>query len=349
VDRIVLTPSTASLVPAQPLQLQAEPRDAAGNPLTDRPVTWSSNNPAVATVSETGLVASLKPGSAGITATSEGKAATAQLAVKEGGYLDQQGGTISAFSGAATLVVPAGALAGPTAIQIDRLSSPPLDATSAGSDYSVSFSGTMAQPAALSLTFNPNRGPAGVAEANLGIRRLGVTDWEPLGGSSTDVATHTTTGEITQAGSFGVGRIPPNVPCVGAKFRQFDFWLGRWDVAPTGSPPTARQADSHIAAEAGGCAIFEDFRDLGTHGVSISVFDPATDTWNQTYVDNNATRLVLTGSLVAGEMILDNVADDSRIVWSQVAPDRVRQVGQASNDGGQTFPVTQFDLEYKPK
>jgi hypothetical protein len=83
--------------------------------------------------------------------------------------------------------------------------------------------------------------------------------------------------------------------------------------------------------------------------VSITVFDPATDSWTQTYIDNNNTRLVLSGGLVGGDMILGNVADDSRIVWSQVAPDRVRQVGQASNDGGQTFPVTQFDLTYKPK
>jgi hypothetical protein len=95
--------------------------------------------------------------------------------------------------------------------------------------------------------------------------------------------------------------------------------------------------------------VFEDFRDLETHGASISLFDPATATWYQTYVDNNATRLVLSGSLVNGEMILDNVADDSRIVWSPVAPDRVRQVGQASNDGGQSFPITQFDILYKPK
>jgi alpha-tubulin suppressor-like RCC1 family protein len=60
------------------VQLVAVPRDAAGHPL-GRPVTWSSDNIAVATVSDNGLVSTLTAGSAHITATSEGKTGSATV------------------------------------------------------------------------------------------------------------------------------------------------------------------------------------------------------------------------------------------------------------------------------
>lgn len=44
-------------------------RDARGNPVTDRPVTWSSNTPSVATVDATGKVTAIGVGSAQIVAT----------------------------------------------------------------------------------------------------------------------------------------------------------------------------------------------------------------------------------------------------------------------------------------
>jgi alpha-tubulin suppressor-like RCC1 family protein len=60
------------------VQLVAVPRDAAGHPL-GRPVTWSSGNIAVASVSENGLVSTLTAGEAQITARSEGKTGSATV------------------------------------------------------------------------------------------------------------------------------------------------------------------------------------------------------------------------------------------------------------------------------
>ncbi len=60
------------------VQLVAVPRDADGHPL-GRPVTWSSDNVAVARVSENGLVSTLTAGSAHITATSGGKTGSATV------------------------------------------------------------------------------------------------------------------------------------------------------------------------------------------------------------------------------------------------------------------------------
>ena len=63
------------------VQLSATPKDSAGNTLTGRTITWSSNAPAVATVSASGLVSAVALGSASVTATSEGKSGTATITV----------------------------------------------------------------------------------------------------------------------------------------------------------------------------------------------------------------------------------------------------------------------------
>src|SRR6059036_3980081 len=81
VASVEVTPATASVQAGQTVQLTATPRDAGGTPLSGRTVTWSSSNTAVATVSNSGLVSGVTPGSATITATSEGKSGTSSISV----------------------------------------------------------------------------------------------------------------------------------------------------------------------------------------------------------------------------------------------------------------------------
>lgn len=56
-------------------------RDASGNVLSGRAMSWSSNNSGVATVSATGVVTAVSAGTAGITAASEGRSGTASVTV----------------------------------------------------------------------------------------------------------------------------------------------------------------------------------------------------------------------------------------------------------------------------
>ena len=63
------------------MQLTATLKDASGNTLSGRTVTWSSSNTSVATVSSSGLVSAVTPGSATVTAASEGKTGTASITV----------------------------------------------------------------------------------------------------------------------------------------------------------------------------------------------------------------------------------------------------------------------------
>lgn len=75
VANVSIVASSLVLPLGQSRQIAAMPIDAAGVALF-RPVTWTSSAPTVATVSATGLVQSVTPGNATITATSESKSAS---------------------------------------------------------------------------------------------------------------------------------------------------------------------------------------------------------------------------------------------------------------------------------
>ena len=78
---VTLTPSSTSITTGSSVQLISQITDPAGNLLIGRPISFTSDNNAVATVNATGLVTAIAPGSARITATSEGKVGTANIIV----------------------------------------------------------------------------------------------------------------------------------------------------------------------------------------------------------------------------------------------------------------------------
>lgn len=92
---LAVQPASFALAPGQNAQASAIAKDAAGNVLTGRVVTWSSSNPAVANVSPVGVVFALADGTATITATSEGKTASVTATVKTVG---SGGGTPTVFA-----------------------------------------------------------------------------------------------------------------------------------------------------------------------------------------------------------------------------------------------------------
>lgn len=80
VETVTVTVPRTGIRVGEALQATAVLRDAGGVIVT-RPITWSSSAPAVATVSATGVITSLTPGGATITATSEGKSGTVGMTV----------------------------------------------------------------------------------------------------------------------------------------------------------------------------------------------------------------------------------------------------------------------------
>lgn len=82
VATVALSPATATLLVGGTQTLTPTLRDASGNVLTGRSITWSSSNSGAATVSS-GIVTAVAAGNATITATSEGRSGTASITVTE--------------------------------------------------------------------------------------------------------------------------------------------------------------------------------------------------------------------------------------------------------------------------
>jgi Big-like domain-containing protein len=81
VSTVTVTPSPATVAVGNSLQFTATLRDASGNVLTGRTVTWSTSNTSIATVSAAGLVTALAAGQVTVTATSEQKTGTSSVTV----------------------------------------------------------------------------------------------------------------------------------------------------------------------------------------------------------------------------------------------------------------------------
>jgi uncharacterized protein YjdB len=81
IDSVVITPQSLQLVAGAAGALIAEVRDGAGNVLAGRRLVWATANPAVATVSNNGVVTGVSEGTVDVAATAEGKSAVASVTV----------------------------------------------------------------------------------------------------------------------------------------------------------------------------------------------------------------------------------------------------------------------------
>jgi hypothetical protein len=144
-------------------------------------------------------------------------------------------------------------------------------------------------------------------------------------------------------------------PCEKAAARQFDFWLGEWDVYEANGK---KAGENRISKILGGCAIQENWSGTdGTTGTSLNSYVVDQKNWHQTWVDNSGSLLQLDGELRDGKMVLAGVAPSRdkpghmtrhRITWEPMARGNVRQLWEASEDGGNAWR-TVFDGTYVRK
>lgn len=91
-------------------------------------------------------------------------------------------------------------------------------------------------------------------------------------------------------------------PCSGEEYRQFDFWIGDWEVLDEAGTP---QGTNRIEQILGGCALQENWVGAeGSTGHSFNTFDKNSGRWHQTWVDGNGLLLLLDGGLEEGSMVL---------------------------------------------
>jgi tetratricopeptide (TPR) repeat protein len=143
-------------------------------------------------------------------------------------------------------------------------------------------------------------------------------------------------------------------PCAGApENRQFDFWLGEWNVETTqGGVPAGR---SKIELILGDCVVLENWQSDGNpySGKSYNIYNSALKRWEQFWVDNSGGNIFFYGGLKDGAMDYwtDEIPQSSgpalkrHLQFIKLGPDKVRQFSQGSTDGGKTWKP-EYDFTY---
>jgi hypothetical protein len=143
---------------------------------------------------------------------------------------------------------------------------------------------------------------------------------------------------------------PP--PCAAAEHRQFDFWIGTWDVY---QPDGKLAGQNVIESVLGGCALRETWSSRGGFaGISLNAWDRDDRRWHQSWFDNQGGRLELAGQRVGDAMQLGSAAPHpdkpgatrrQRISWTPLPDGAVRQLWETSDDDGASWRVV-FDGRY---
>ena len=143
-------------------------------------------------------------------------------------------------------------------------------------------------------------------------------------------------------------------PCAyTAENRQFDFWLGEWNVVTTqGENPAGT---SKIELILGDCVVQENWTGGGT-GKSYNIYNQSLKRWEQYWVDNTGGNIFFYGGLKDGVMDYwtdaipqpDGTKLKRHLQFFKIGPDTVRQFSQGSTDDGKTWHV-EYDFTYNRK
>jgi hypothetical protein len=142
----------------------------------------------------------------------------------------------------------------------------------------------------------------------------------------------------------------PPAPCSEAQQKEFDFWVGSWDLTwPGNTAGEIAHGTNNVSRILDGCVVQENFSGgtaMPLRGMSLSLFNGRSGKWQQTWVDNQGAYLDFTGEFKNGQMILSREAtkpDGSkllqRMVYKNIAPTEFDWSWENSTDGGKTWNV----------
>ena len=144
---------------------------------------------------------------------------------------------------------------------------------------------------------------------------------------------------------------PAAPDCDAPEYRQFDFWVGHWDVSQGGKAVGRNQIEVDLKR----CALFESWSSNGgSRGRSVNFYDRTRQRWHQSWIDDSGEPLHLDGGLVDGSMVLEGdtpgpnaaaVVHD-RISWTPNRDGSVRQHWER-RVGAATAWETVFDGLYR--
>ena len=140
----------------------------------------------------------------------------------------------------------------------------------------------------------------------------------------------------------------PTKPCGEGQRRQFDFWLGAWDVSWPASPHgSAGFGRANVQKILAGCVVQENLSadPLPLRAMSVSSYIPESGEWKQVWADNEGHYRDVAGESKNGEIILSRQSEVNgkkvlqRAVWKNIKPMELDFSWEQSHDGGQTWQV----------
>lgn len=130
---------------------------------------------------------------------------------------------------------------------------------------------------------------------------------------------------------------PANTCAEDPHFRDFDFWLGQWDVTMRSSGESV--GTNRITSIEQGCAIQENWTSRrGTTGMSLNWYDPTRQVWRQIWVAVPGYVIDIEGGLKDGDMVLEGTIT----TYGDGSTERIRGRWTPNDDG----TVRQFFEQY---
>lgn len=137
------------------------------------------------------------------------------------------------------------------------------------------------------------------------------------------------------------------------KAREFDFWIGEWNVH---APGGALAGTSVIQKVSNGCALLENWTaNGGGEGKSLNFYNATPGYWQQTWIGSAGGPVEFREGVLEGNTMRflqrQGGADTplvSRLSFTRLGPDRVRQHAETTPDNGATW-VTSYDFQYLRK
>ncbi len=159
---------------------------------------------------------------------------------------------------------------------------------------------------------------------------------------------------IALALAAAIQTAPPPIDCSDADHSAFNFWVGEWIVSPTGTAVDV--ATSRIESVSNGCAIEESYHQTLNRqgqptdykGNSYSAYDAADGRWKQFYVDSGGSVTSFVGDARDGGivMVAGSGQNLQRMTVRPIEDGKVRQSGESSTDGGETW-TPGYDFTYR--
>ena len=137
------------------------------------------------------------------------------------------------------------------------------------------------------------------------------------------------------------------------QYNAFDFWVGEWEVFNRQGQKVGENSIRKVMRD---CILIENWQSVGgSKGQSINYFDPLSNEWKQTWIDEGGRVIRYSGQVIDGSMYFhgefidkDGNRELARVILDPLPNGDVHHIIEHSKDYGKSW-YTWFDGNYVKK